>query len=166
MKLNRLDETHIKIINAAAGDRDGNLEYPPHAHGFLANICKEDVSIYNVKYSAPMIRLDDYFREQGADPDLLKIDIDGAEMSALRGMSRILTETKPDLLLEVHPVHLPRLGSSAPEVCDFLRKLDYQFFLLDDFRNSTTSNLKQIPNFDKLCSPTGDMILVSAKPQA
>ena len=34
-------------------------------------------------------------------PDLLKIDIDGAEMSALRGMSRILQETEPDLLLEV-----------------------------------------------------------------
>jgi FkbM family methyltransferase len=165
MKLNRVDETRIAIISTAAGDRDGNLEYPPHAYGFLANICKEDVSIYNVKYNAPVIRLDDYFRQQGADPDLLKIDIDGAELAALRGMSRILKEIKPDLLLEVHPVHLTRLGSNASEVCDFLRKFDYQFYLLDDFRNSTTSRLKQIANFDKLASPTGDMVFVSTKPQ-
>jgi FkbM family methyltransferase len=161
MKLNGLDETHITIISAAAGDRDGSLEYHPHAYGFLANICKEDVSIYDVRCTAPMIRLDDFFADQGSDPDLLKIDIDGGEMSALRGMSRILTETKPDLFLEVHPVHLPRLGSTASEVCDFLRKFDYQFFLLDDFRNSSTSPLTQIFNFDNLTSPTGDMILVT-----
>jgi FkbM family methyltransferase len=163
MKLNGLDESRFKIISAAAGDLEDKLEYHPHAYGFFANICKEDISIYNVRYNAPIVRLDDYFRDQDADPDLLKIDIDGGEMSALRGMSRILKESKPDLLLEVHPVHLLRLGSSASEVCDFLRQFDYQFFLLDDFRNSTMSQLTQIFNFDKLASTTGDMIFVSAK---
>ena len=61
-------------------------------------------------------------------PDLLKIDIDGAEMSALRGMSRILQETEPDLLLEVHPTILPRAGSSAAEVWIFCVGLTTSFF--------------------------------------
>jgi FkbM family methyltransferase len=161
MKLNKLNESRITIINAAVGDHDGELEYLPHPYSFLAKEGNESIDVYDLKYRARVISLDKYFYDQGTDPDLLKIDIDGAEMSALRGMSRIFKETKPDLLLEVHPTILPQFGSSAPEVCDFLRKLDYQFFLFSDFRNIKAARLTQIFDFDSLTSRTGDMILVT-----
>jgi hypothetical protein len=35
-------------------------------------------------------------------PDLLKIDIEGGEVEALRGASKTLTERRPAILLEVH----------------------------------------------------------------
>jgi tRNA1(Val) A37 N6-methylase TrmN6 len=35
MKLNRLDEARITIVNAAAGDHVGELEYLPHPYSFL-----------------------------------------------------------------------------------------------------------------------------------
>jgi FkbM family methyltransferase len=163
MKLNKLDESRITIVNAAVGDHVGDLEYLPHPYSFLAMLNNENIDAYDLKFHAPIVRLDDYFLQQGADPDLLKIDIDGAEMSALRGMPRILKETKPDLLLEVHPTMLPQVGSSASEVCDFLRGFEYLFFYIPDFRFNKSKRLVQIRDFDGLTSPTGDMIFVTVR---
>jgi FkbM family methyltransferase len=161
MLLNHLNGERITIVNAAVGDRDGEIEYLPHPYSFLAKLGNEDIDIYDLKYSAPQITLDSYFLKQGVDPDLLKIDIDGAEMFALRGMSRILADNRPDLLLEVHPAYLPQFGSSASEVSDFLKERGYRFFRIPDFRNTRTSRLLETPNFENLASPTGDMLLVT-----
>lgn len=162
MKLNRLDETRVTIINAAVGDHDGELEYLPHPYSFLAKLGNEGIDVYDLKYRARVISLDEYFHQLGIDPDLLKIDIDGAEMSALRGMSRILKETKPGLLLEVHPALLPQFGSSASEVCSFLRGFDYQFFAIPEFRDTKKLRLTRIFDFNGLTSATGDMIFATA----
>ena len=151
MELNQLSEERITIINAVVGDREGEIEYRPHPYSFLAMYAaEEDIDVYDLKCHARVISLDDYFRRQGIDPDLLKIDVDGSEMSVLRGMSRILKETKPDLLLEVHPPLLLERGSTASEVCDFLRERNYRFFLIPDFRNTGTTQLTDILDFNNL----------------
>ena len=165
MRLNQLDAARITIVNAAVGECEGELEYLPHPYSFLAKLANESIDAYDLKFRARVISLDEYFRRQGADPDLVKIDIDGAEMSALRGMSRILKETRPDLLLEVHPAMLPGFGSSASEVCQFLRKFDYHFFLIPEFRFTKNSRLTQILDFDGLTSTTGDMVFVTTNPE-
>jgi FkbM family methyltransferase len=165
MKLNELNEARITIVDAAVGDHNGELEYLPHPYSFLGKLANERIDLYDLKYRARMISLDDYFSRQGIDADLLKIDIDGAEMVALRGMCGILKEAKPNLLLEVYPAHLPRFGSSANEVCDFLRGRDYRFVSIPDFRNTKTLRLTQIFDFDGLTSTTGDMIFVTTGTQ-
>ena len=162
MKLNRLDKSRITIVNVAVGDHVGEIEYSPHPCSFLARQGDENIDVYDLKYQAPIIRLDDYFHHQGSDPDLLKIDIDGAETSALRGMYRILKETRPDLLLEVHPAFLPKFGSNTSEVYDLLREFNYIFFSMPDFRYTKSLRLTQILDFDGLTSRDGDMIFVTA----
>jgi FkbM family methyltransferase len=161
MTLNKLDEARITIVNAAVGDHDGELDYQPHPYSFLGMVSKESIDIYDLKYSAPMVRLDDYFFQQGTDPDLLKIDLDGYEMLALRGMSRILKQTTPDLLLEVHPSLLLGLGSSASKVCDFLREFNYRFFSMPGSRYTSTLRLTQIFDFNSI-TVDGTMLFVTA----
>jgi hypothetical protein len=39
-------------------------------------------------------------------PDLIKLDIEGGEVDALRGADRVLTERRPAILLEVHAADL------------------------------------------------------------
>ena len=50
---------------------------------------------------APATSLDDYF-PPGSRVDFIKMDIEGAEIQALRGMRRVLHEYKPLVLLELH----------------------------------------------------------------
>ena len=44
------------------------------------------------------------------------------------GAASILRERRPDLLLEIEPAHLGRLGTSAKAVADLLVQLGYSFF--------------------------------------
>jgi FkbM family methyltransferase len=59
---------------------------------------------------------------------LVKLDLEGAEVGALRGATELLREVGPDLLVEVEAEHLARNGSSAVELFDLLRAAGYSFF--------------------------------------
>jgi Methyltransferase FkbM domain len=53
------------------------------------------------------IRLDQWaYGEKGFVPDLIKIDIDGGEVGALRSAERLLSERKPSLVVETHSPEL------------------------------------------------------------
>lgn len=59
---------------------------------------------------------------------LIKLDLEGAEHAALVGASSILREVQPDILLEVEPAHLARMGSTADDIATLLRQHGYAFY--------------------------------------
>jgi len=53
------------------------------------------------------ISLDDLaYREEGFVPDLVKLDVEGNEVAALRGAERLLAERKPHIIIETHSENL------------------------------------------------------------
>jgi hypothetical protein len=51
----------------------------------------------------PSISLDDFvYRDGNPPPQVIKMDIEGGEVLALQGMSRILVEAHPLIFLELH----------------------------------------------------------------
>jgi FkbM family methyltransferase len=59
---------------------------------------------------------------------LIKLDLEGAEYHALLGATAILRSHRPDLLLEIEPAHLQRMGTSAEAVAELLSQHGYTFF--------------------------------------
>ena len=59
---------------------------------------------------------------------LIKLDLEGAEHAALLGASRTLTESRPDILIEVEPSHLLRMGTTADALMALLRDYGYAFY--------------------------------------
>jgi FkbM family methyltransferase len=59
---------------------------------------------------------------------LIKLDLEGAEHAALQGSVDTLREAKPDLIVEVEPGHLERMGSSDQQVASLLRTHRYELF--------------------------------------
>lgn len=59
-------------------------------------------------------------------PDIVKIDIEGAEMGALRGLRPVLDECRV-LYIEVHPEKLPSYGESKDAVEKFLTDVGFNF---------------------------------------
>jgi FkbM family methyltransferase len=47
---------------------------------------------------------------------LVKLDVEGAELRALRGASEVLGRARPDFIVELEPEHLERQGGSIAEV--------------------------------------------------
>lgn len=63
---------------------------------------------------APMITFDtmlDYY----PPPDVVTMDIDGAEYQALLGANRLLAEVKPILFVSVHPMHMWDQHKDTPD---------------------------------------------------
>lgn len=82
------------------------------------------------------IKLDDFLKVKKVD--VIKIDIQGAELRALKGMTKLLkANPKCRILIEFWPSGLVSAGTSAKELLAFLGKLDYRFLLVDEERKET-----------------------------
>lgn len=63
--------------------------------------------------------------------DLIKIDVEGAELNVLRGMKSTLQNYHPGILVEVHPQQLESFGFSSSAVIEFLSEFGYQIEPVD-----------------------------------
>lgn len=79
-----------------------------------------------------VVRGDDVFAESGwPSLDLIKLDVEGAELGILRGLSGVLQRHRPALILEIHGPYLPMFGGSGEEVVEWLRAQGYRLEPLD-----------------------------------
>lgn len=72
------------------------------------------------------VSLDDYCARHGLVPDVIKIDVEGAELAVLEGARGALHRCRPLIFLSVHPWHLQQLGSSTDELAVLIDELDYE----------------------------------------
>jgi len=76
------------------------------------------------------ISLDDYF-EAGTRVDVIKMDIQGFEMQAIQGMSRVLSENREIVIIsEFWPYGLHKAGSTATEYYQRLAGLGFKVQIL------------------------------------
>lgn len=80
--------------------------------------------------------------------DFMKIDIEGSEMKALKGMEEVLREDKPIILIEINKKALNNAGSSPLEVARFLENLGYNFFFIEQRGKLSKVLLEQFESFD------------------
>lgn len=71
------------------------------------------------------ITLDNFCLEAGVRPDLIKIDVEGAELLVLRGAVSTLAESHPALIVAVHPPWMP-YGQSESDLFELLARFGYR----------------------------------------
>lgn len=69
--------------------------------------------------------------------DIIKIDIEGNELNALKGMHTILAQNKPILFIEVIKEHLIKFGTGIDDVYAFLKSYGYT-----PYKIASANNLK------------------------
>lgn len=73
--------------------------------------------------------LDEWAQNLDRQPDVIKMDIEGAEIFALRGAKRLLRGEfgkRPKILLAVHPASIHQYGSSCDELVELVKALSYK----------------------------------------
>jgi len=64
------------------------------------------------------------------EPNFIKMDIEGSEMAALKGMKRTLEQNHPTMIMEFHPPSIEEYGASPEEEYHFLKTLGYSIRLI------------------------------------
>jgi len=146
VELNQLTE-RITINHAAVVNISGEVTFFMHRSGAMGKAQgsagrDED---YQQSLHIPGLALDDFvFRQNQPKPDLVKLDIEGGEGMALAGMARILKETRPIFLIELHGeqaahqvweqlsehhYHIHRMQRGYREI-DSIRELDWKAYVV------------------------------------
>jgi FkbM family methyltransferase len=77
------------------------------------------------------VTLDDFLPEDAA-PGVIKLDVEGHEVAALRGMRQLLEDHRPTLFVEHDPTSLHRQGTSSQALLDFLHRSGYGAEAIDE----------------------------------
>lgn len=119
LALNRIE--NVTVMDAAVADRSGTVRFAEDASTSKGRI--GEGGALEVK----SISLDDWI-EKGLlpAPNLLKIDIEGAELLALQGARRMLAAGHPPIFLSTHS------GKVHSECLVFLESLRYRAIPLDN----------------------------------
>jgi FkbM family methyltransferase len=79
-----------------------------------------------------LVTLDDFFKDKERKIDIIKIDVEGAELSVLRGMPRILAENKDVIILaEFDPDNLRSSGTNPDDVLKKLVEHGFKIYEID-----------------------------------
>ena len=117
-----------EIFPIALGDKEGKLKlYTNGSNGKSPSL--EMVNGYESFKMVDVKTLDQLVEANVLEfPTVIKIDIEGAELIALKGMKNLLESTnKPRLLfIEVHPEFLQSFQSNPEEVYNFLSNTKYK----------------------------------------
>jgi FkbM family methyltransferase len=98
-------ESRITVTHAAVIDTVQPVTFLTHPSGAMGKAlgsAGRDEQ-YNDRITVPGLALDAFvYDENHPAPDIIKMDIEGGEGSALAGMPRLLEEKRPILLIELH----------------------------------------------------------------
>jgi FkbM family methyltransferase len=85
-----------------------------------------------VETTVPVTTMDDETRRLHLTPDVIKIDVEGAELDVLEGAERTLATGRPRLFISVHPKQLAFRGLKPDAVLQWLRGHGYHCDLVDE----------------------------------
>ncbi len=117
---------NLTVLHAAVSSQPGEVAFSCHGPwGHLASSVTNLPSI-----TVPAVRGDDVLAERGwTQVDFLKIDVEGSEVAAIEGMSRLLgAENAPLVVVEANRYTLGFYGKSPQDLWTALRQLGYTLY--------------------------------------
>ncbi|HEX3365625.1 FkbM family methyltransferase [Phenylobacterium sp.] len=141
----------VTPVHAAVGDRAGEmLLVTPRkisgrmgrAYAFVADEAPDGKARPDLQdtgreiQTTPVVTIDGFCAERGIGKvDFIRMDIEGAELIALRGAERVIDRDRPHMMLEIHPLMLAeRFGGTAEQVVAFFKGRGYRMFALNGDR--------------------------------
>jgi FkbM family methyltransferase len=126
--------SHVVLRQLALSTSEGEIDlYIPDTRRYGAGL--QNTGIGNlfttdgagVKVTVPATTLDRFAAEESLERlDLIKLDVEGAELLVLRGGEATLRRLRPKILVEVNQVTCGWAGHTCAELTDFLVGLGYQ----------------------------------------
>jgi len=120
---------NISIYHKAVAEKNGTLKI------YISKMLNVDHRTYkpdeyDEEIDIEAVSLDSFLKLQNVD--FIKIDIQGFEMSAMKGMTEILKNSSPKILSEFWPYGLKKAGSNIHDYFMFLTQYGFMIYLIDE----------------------------------
>lgn len=145
-------------LNFAVDEAVGMVPYDDNAQFALVGENQSARPVTGTVLSVPLDALSTGFPV--FEKIMIKIDVEGFEVKAMRGMAKILAEKRPVLCVECHPhaawvygTHISSVGTLLPP--------DYRIFELLDHREGAGVNVREVSEIGS----SGDNFVVFCVPQ-
>ena len=151
------DLTNVTVHWVAAGEVSGDVEMFRASDAFLGS--SSTLFGEQSEGKVPAERLDDLLHHvDGSDVSLLKIDVEGAEASVLRGAVRLLEEMSPGsvTLLELAPADVTGQQGNAAEILALMERFGFSAFAIrNEYSSRRYADPRVAPPSPLVVSPTG-----------
>jgi FkbM family methyltransferase len=154
--------SNVSTYHLGLSDRPGEVKlYNPTFSQNLDNIgsfSEGEGSVFKSDsrpVTAEVVRVETFdkiFAETKLDRlDIIKIDVEGAELSVLHGARAALERYKPAIVIEINEETYSAAGYTYKDVVDFLDDLNYTIFLAETHGNPIRRiELVKLPELNKL----------------
>jgi FkbM family methyltransferase len=126
--------SNIVANNYAVGDTNGESEFCVAGDGAFSSLIDTGRKPIIETMKTRVVTLDSYCHDHNlARVDILKVDVEGAEMSVLRGSGSLLADAhrRPRLvMLELFGPMLQRFGCTINDVMQLMAKYEYSPFIV------------------------------------
>lgn len=130
-----VNRTRNAVVNTCAvSDQEGEVEFDVCAEPSMSAMAASETGSRKLqRISVPATTLDAYCARHRVWPNLLKIDVEGAEWLVMKGATQMLRRpAAPVILFECLPWTYTRFGYNPETVMGFLRDLGYRIYRLAD----------------------------------
>jgi FkbM family methyltransferase len=147
LRRNTESEKNIKVLPYGIGNADTLSSFAARGASSSASFVEDVTAIHHPdqpieQITVAMRKLDSLLGVGlSPAPSLVKIDIEGFELEALKGADRLLSSIRPKLLMEIHPPQLTLCGGSEDKLFQRLREHQYHWAIIDRNPNSLYSIL-------------------------
>lgn len=118
MKVNNF--SNVKLFEAAVGDSEKEVGFDPGHGSATGHVCMDG------KLKVKQVSIDKMLRDGLiSSPDFVKIDVEGAEMDVLNGLTDVISIHHPRMLIATHNKECHSF------VLDFLKKYNYSMEVLN-----------------------------------
>jgi len=131
VELNGAGNVRIHNFGFSDAERDLAFYFYPEGSGNAssANLAeRDDAQLVTCRVR----RLDDFMAEDGGGADLIKCDVEGAELFALRGAEETLRRDRPILFVEMLRKWAAKFGYHPNEIIQFLEPMGYRCFWIGE----------------------------------
>ena len=154
-------EKVVTIVPCALGDESGKLVMRRAPVGQAANAIGENMLSERDRKNVdrdgwtweevPVIRLDDWSSRLGRC-DVMKIDVEGADLLVLRGAVETIGRFRPVILAEFNPYWMKQIHQGIDDVRRFAQETDYEILRLFGDRFVPIGELhtdrdEEVPNY-------------------
>lgn len=136
---------NIKVFDLAVSDSNGEIEFSDTddlaGNTLISNSPKFSISDKRIKVQT--ITLDEFCEKNSEPlPNLIKIDVEGAEFKVLQGAAGVIKKSKPVIILATHDYHVPGVKNDC---IAFLSELGYKHFSLNNYSDSGFGDFLFLP---------------------